>query len=86
MKIKPEHFEKLVSGLAQIKPEIAIPEYKAKNLSEARWKWDAFWASKIDGNSNAWQCKTLYPYLNDTHLETALNAAFRKLNLTYKEK
>jgi hypothetical protein len=47
-----------------------LMEYRAKGLSDKRYRWDCLWAinSKF---RNEWFAK-VYTYLNDTHIDTAL--------------
>lgn len=85
MKIKPEHLQAIVDGLLAIKDKLenAKQSYKDAGLSLIRFQWDAFRAARINGNSIKWQCDTLYPYMDDTHMQTALNAAFRRAGIEY---
>lgn len=85
MKIKQEHLDILINSLAVIKPRIvaAIPSYKSEKLSLVRLQWDSLRACSINGNSAKWICDELYTYMNDNHIQTALNAAFKKLDINY---
>lgn len=73
MKIQADHYAELkaiISPLAEkIKPhrEYLIKEGKAQDI-EKRLRWDLSYAAK----ATPWICANLYPYLNDTHLDTAL--------------
>ena len=58
MKIKPEHLQYLREHIGEDMP---------KNATE-RQRWDALHAAGL----TPWVCKELYPYLNDSHIDTAL--------------
>lgn len=79
MKIKPEHFEKLKKAIAETlatKPNAAA-DYKAAGLSEMRFRWDVLHAATIDGEKSLrFICDTLYKYMNDEHIDTALREIF----------
>lgn len=78
MKIQPAHYATLAAALDAIKTQLdtARVEYAARGLSDMRYRWDAFRAARVGGNSTQWLCSTLYPYLNDTHIDTALRHYF----------
>ena len=42
---------------------------------EKRYRWDLCHASGL----TPWICKELYPYVNDTHIDTALKAIMKEL-------
>lgn len=44
------------------------PQYKAQGLSHKRWRWDLMYAAGL----TRWTCDTLYKYLNDDHIDSAL--------------
>jgi hypothetical protein len=79
MKIRPEHYATLAAALDSIRPKLesAVSEYKAAGMSDMRYRWDCFRAAKINGDSTRWQCDTLYPYMDDSHCDTALRHYFR---------
>lgn len=71
MKIKTEDFavlESKIKDLLSKHPE-AAKQYKDKELSHKRFRWDVFHA--IGGNN-------LYAYMNDEHIDTALRAILGK--------
>ncbi len=80
MKITTEHYNDLASKLAQVitgelvSPRMAhqpIPllyEYLDAGMSAMRWRWDLLY---YGGLSN-WIGETLYSYLNDDHIDTAM--------------
>jgi hypothetical protein len=57
-------------------------EYAAKGLSDKRYRWDL---SYLSGNANnpesctRFVCDTLYTYLNDSHIDTALRSIVKPL-------
>ena len=78
MKIKAEHYATIRAALRNLKaayPDITPEQYEARGIGKdtaERFRWDAFRACRIDGNTTSWQCNTLYPYLNDSNIDTAL--------------
>jgi hypothetical protein len=42
---------------------------------EKRYRWDLCHASGL----TSWICKELYPYANDSHIDTALKAIMKEL-------
>ena len=78
MKMHPEHYAIMAAALDHIRPMIdaALPDYQSRGFSHKRYRWDAFRAAQIAGNSTRWQCDTLYPYLDDEHCDTALRHYF----------
>lgn len=82
MKIKPEHFAHIRDAIAPHADELR--EYKGTLASDPRVKdvdkrlrWDASYAYV----KSAWICDNLYPYMDDSHVDTALRAVMRELNL-----
>lgn len=76
MKIKPEHLQKLREVIEEVvknRPE-ALAQYKAAGLSHKRYRWDVLYAAK----QNDFVCNTLYRYMNDDHLDTALQRILGK--------
>ena len=75
MKIKPQHFEQMKRAVTEVfekNPNIKTV-YKNAGLSDMRFRWDVLHACQIDGiDATRWICDNLYPYLNDTHIDTAL--------------
>jgi hypothetical protein len=78
MKMKPEHYKAIESGLNAISSDLdkAEHEYAERGLSDKRMRWDAFRFARINGDSTKWLCDTLYPYLNDEHVDSALRRYF----------
>lgn len=69
MKMKPEHFEYLRAAIGAFDSEQARAEYRAKGLTLKRYQWDLTYMARL----TPFICESLYPYLNDTHVQTALN-------------
>lgn len=74
MKMTPEHYAKLEAGCKAViaaHPDIAATYAKA-GLTPKRRNWDILDAATIDGvTGSQWVC-SLYSYLNDDHVDTAL--------------
>ena len=70
MKITSEHYAILESAVQATLAQHAnvIREY----TNRRRLLWDVLWASEKHLPAY-WITNTLYPYLNDAHIETALN-------------
>jgi len=68
MKIKPEHYSHIAIAVAENMKKIPFSEYAQQGLSGMRYRWDLAHASGL----TPWMAKTLYPYLNDEHIDTAL--------------
>lgn len=83
MKIKPEHYATLKATLedvAHLYPEFvarfsAMPKIKDADRA-ARWQL------LREAQAIHWLCDTLYPYLNDTHVDTALRHAYADITTT----
>jgi len=66
MKIKPQHLEYM---RAAIEPKMReYPRHAYRQLSDERYRWDLFYVAGLA----AYACSTLYSYLNDAHIDTAL--------------
>lgn len=82
MKMTPEHFAHLKNEIAHF-AELAKEHRKTLrndprvNDVEKRLRWDIAHAAKL----TPWICSDLYPYLNDTHIDTALRAAVADLHI-----
>lgn len=88
MKIRPEHYAALRNAIAEI-PLDTLRNHRANlvndprvNDLDKRLRWDALHCVRIDGApSYRFTCDTLYPYMNDTHIDTALRAIFTELGV-----
>lgn len=83
MRISPEHLARIESDFVANREKIVAhkvfllsPENprQPKDL-EMRLRWDSL--TLLFGAK--WICDELYPYLNDTHIDSALRAAMNKL-------
>jgi hypothetical protein len=83
MKIRPEHYAHLRNALAPFAAEIPtiragiLAEGKAKDV-EMRLRWDLTYRA----NLTSWICKNIYDYCDDTHVDTALRAIMREIEVT----
>lgn len=74
MKIRPEHFATLRKAITAFiaDHQEACQRHKAAH-NPKRYRWDVFYRTRINGQSSShWVGDNLYPYLNDTHIDTAL--------------
>ena len=89
MKIKPEHYEHIKTEIKTLVDKADNRErmitYKLSLANDARvmnlakrFRWDILYA--VSGMST-WLSKEVYPYANDEHIDTALRAIIRELNL-----
>lgn len=81
MRMKAEHFEHLSNEITQTiesNPTL-INRYKARDIARGdrvsdinkRFRWDLLF---MTSNLARWVRETLYPYLNDDHIDTALRS------------
>lgn len=75
MKMTPEHFSHLQHNLLKYDTEFHRSRYIAAGLSTTRYQWDMVRHAGL----MSWVCDTLYSYLNDTHIQTALNKIVKPL-------
>lgn len=75
LKITREHYALLETACRAVlaeKPD-ARAQYARAGLSQMRFRWDVLYASKINGARGVlWISDTLYSYLNDDHIDSAL--------------
>lgn len=69
IKMKPEHVAHIRAAIGKWDTAYHRDRYAAAGLSTTRYQWDLVRAAGL----MPWICDTLYPYLNDTHIQTALN-------------
>ena len=78
MKIKPEDYRRLSEAIGRVLAErgktfAEIQQaYRNRGLGAMRLRWDLLWMSGFNINS-------LYTYLDDAHIDTALRAVCREL-------
>ena len=83
MKIKQEHYEHMKQAIASIPSDmIEVHKHDLQNDSrvkdwEMRFRWDLAYGAKL----SEWISRTLYSYLNDTHIDTGLRAIVKELDL-----
>lgn len=83
MKIKQDHYKAILDAIrsvAEFDPTYAR-RARAAGHSDNIIQWDMFRCARIEGDTTRWVCKTLYPYMNDAHIDTALSKAFRDLDV-----
>ena len=84
MKIKAEHYAVMREKIA------ALPVDRVENIrrtvhadprvkdAQKRFRWDLSHAAGV----TPFVCEAVYPYADDTHIDTALRSITRELNLT----
>jgi O-methyltransferase involved in polyketide biosynthesis len=77
MKIQASHYEHLAAAVAPLDTAKRRAAYVAADLSDMRYRWDLTYAAKL----TPWMCSTLYPYLNDDHIDTALRRIIPPLDV-----
>lgn len=76
MKIKPDDLLTLKSAIDEALktfPHTLYDYLKAGN-SAKRYRWDVLWYAK----QTEFVCNTLYKYMNDDHIDTALREIFKQ--------
>lgn len=76
MKITKEHYEHLKAALKQVHSEDLQQQYKAMGFSDKRYRWDLTYRARI----GQWICDTLYVYMNDDHIDTALRSIIAEIS------
>ena len=75
MKMTQVHYNHMLKEISEIYlPEWVDDMYK-KGFSERRVAWDLLNAAAL----NPFVCSTLYNYLNDVHIDTALRKIMREV-------
>jgi len=69
MKMQTAHFDYIAEKIAALDSPYLRGVYRNAGLSLKRYQWDMTWKAGL----TAYICDTLYPYLNDDHIQTALN-------------
>ena len=83
MKIKTEHYKEMLNVLSKVDKDAARKHKEALKQDarvkdvEKRLRWDLLYAAKL----SPWICDNLYPYLNDSHIDTALKSIINELEL-----
>jgi hypothetical protein len=82
MKIKPEHYQHMLNSMTpsrfqlDYRRSLIVAEGKAKDV-EKRLRWDLLYFSL----GSRWICDNLYPYADDTHIDTALRKIMKELEV-----
>jgi hypothetical protein len=77
MKIQPDHLAALKALIAPIDTAERRAQYIEQRLSDKRYRWDLTYAAghaSSPQSATRFICDTLYSYLNDTHIDTALKS------------
>lgn len=83
MKIKPEHLATIQFAISLKDTEQVRQQYRTGNFPRAdkvkdlnkRYRWDLLYACV----GSQWVCDNLYPYMNDSHIDTALRSIVKPL-------
>ncbi len=82
MKITAEHFAQLAAMLNPLDTTERRAHYKAQGLTDKRYRWDLTYAAGHANNPESctrFICDTLYSYMNDVHIDTALRSIVKPL-------
>ena len=75
LKIKPEHYKTLESACTKVldlHPD-SRAKYAEQGYTPKRFRWDVLYATQIGNETGIrWVNSVLYPYLDDTHIDSAL--------------
>lgn len=91
MKIRPEHYAHMKQAIAAVADQ--IPDMRVRIANDPRVKyrnfeWNAFvhhaerrlrWDLSYKAGLTQYICDNVYPYANDTHLDTALRSIMREI-------
>lgn len=69
MKMQSAHFDHIAAKIAELDSPYLRGAYRNAGLSLKRYQWDVTYQVGL----TAYICETLYSYLNDDHIQTALN-------------
>jgi hypothetical protein len=74
MKITHEHYQTLCYAIYRSQQGMAtLSEYEQQGLTSERWRWDLLHrAQRLGFLPERFVIDTLYPYVNDNHIDTAL--------------
>ena len=81
MKIIPTHLIELASRVLPFDTEENRADYKARGLTDKRYRWDLTYCQNVDNPESATRfiCDILYDYLDDSHIDTALKHIIKPL-------
>ena len=81
MKIKPEHYAHMRDAIRAAVTREQVTSHRAALLAtgkpmdiDMRVRWDMTYAAKL----TPWICANVYPYADDSHIDTALRAIVRE--------
>jgi hypothetical protein len=81
MRIKPEHYAYIRDAIRAVAPTINTRPYYVVNKigrdPERRYRWDLLFTARL----SAWVSANVYPYADDSHLDTALRCIVKELKL-----
>ena len=69
MKMQSAHFDHIAAKINALDTPALRAAYRDAGLSLKRYQWDITYKAGL----TAYMCETLYQYLNDDHIQTALN-------------
>ena len=74
MKITPEHYQTLCRAIYRSQQGMeTLQEYEQHGFTPKRWRWDLLWrAERLGFLPDSFVIGTLYAYVNDDHIDTAL--------------
>lgn len=75
MKMTSLHFNYIANAVALVDTPEKRALYKENGLSTMRYQWDLVRGAGLIH----WMCDALYTYLNDDHIQTALNRIIKPL-------
>ena len=75
MKMTKQHFDHIAEKIGALDTPALRAAYRNAGLSLKRYQWDVAYQVGL----TAYICDTLYPYMNDEHIQTALNRIIREL-------
>lgn len=78
MEMLKEHYEEIQKRCSEYDTKDRRALYRARHLTVGRYCWDVAYIGFGDypGGFSRWICDNLYPYLNYTHIDTALRKVF----------
>ena len=80
MKIKPEHYDYMLTAMREaakvsnISEQYFIDNKIGKDFAK-RYRWDLVYRARL----GFWICANIYPYANDDHIDTALRSIILQL-------
>lgn len=77
LKIEYQHYKVLSDAIQRARsdcPAHTLESYTSRGLTPKRWRWDLMWYCSAKLLPKHWITETLYPYLNDNHIDSALKS------------